>query len=113
MIVVVVLQNSMDLLECELGSSSKTCVTSTRDRNQVTAIEAVWVTDIKKEEDEESMTIPEIKTEPKVSGVHVVSVCTFVIGCIQNCHPLYRCVLVKQKFDCRDWILSFYEVSNV
>ena len=74
MIIVVVLQNSMDLLEGELGSSSKTCVTSTLDGNRVTGIEAVWVTEIKEEEDQEQTTIAEIKTEPKVSGVSVVSV---------------------------------------
>ena len=91
MIIVVVLQNSMDLLEGELGSSSKTCATSTYDGSQVTGIEAVWVTEIKEEEDQEPMTIPEIKTEPNVSVVPVVSVCTFVIGCVQNCHPLYHC----------------------
>jgi hypothetical protein len=73
-IIVVVLQNSMDLLEGELGSSSKTCVTATLDGNQLTGIEAVWVTDIKEEEDQQPTTILEIKTEPKVSGVSVVSV---------------------------------------
>ena len=109
MISVVVLQNSMDLLEDELGSSSETCVTSTLVGNQVTGIEAVWVTDIKKEEDEESVTIPEIKTEPKVRCVPVVSVCIFVTSYIQNYHPLYRCVLVKQRFDCRGWILSCFK----
>ena len=109
----VVSQESIDLLEGELGSSSKTCVTSTLDENQVTGIEAVWVTDIKKEEDEESMTIPEIKTEPKVSVVPVVSVCTFVIGYIQNCHPLYQRVLVEQKFDCKDWILSCFKEKKL
>ena len=74
MISVVILQNGMDLLKSELGSSSKTCVTSTLDGNQVTGIEAVWITDIKEEEDQEPTTIPEIKTEPKVSGVAVVNV---------------------------------------
>jgi len=88
-IIVAILQNSMDLPEGELGSCCKTCVTSTRDGNQVTDIEAVWVTDIKKEEDEESTTIPEIKTEPNVSDVPVVSVCTFAIGYIQRCLSLY------------------------
>jgi hypothetical protein len=105
---VVVLQNGMDLLKSELGSSSKTCVTSAPDGNQVTGIEAVWVTDIKKEEDQEPTTIPEIKTEPKASVVPVESVYTFIIGCIENCLPLYLCVLVKQKFDCREWILSSF-----
>jgi len=107
-IIVVVLQNSMDLLEGELGSSSKTCVTSTFDGNQVSGIEAEWVTEIKEEEDQEPTTIPEIKMEPNVSVVPVVSVCTFLVGCIQNCQPLYQCVIVKQKFDCKDWILSCF-----
>jgi len=105
---VVVLQNSMDLLKSELGSSSKTCVTSTLDGNQVTGIETVWVTDIKKEEDQGPTTIPEIKTELKVSVVPVVSVCAFIIGCIQNCLSLYLCVLVKQKFDSRECILTSF-----
>jgi len=47
---VVVLQNPMDLQQCDIGSS----------RNET--------------------TIPEIKTEPEVSAVPVVSVCTFIIG---------------------------------
>jgi hypothetical protein len=104
---VVVLQNGMALLKSELGCSSKTSGTSTIDGSQMHGIEAVWITDIKLEEDQEP-TIPEIKMEPKVSVVPVVSVCTFIIGCIQNCLPLYMCVLVKQKFDCREWILSSF-----
>ena len=64
-------QNSMDLLEDELGCSSKTCVTSTLVGNQVTGIEADWVTDIKEEVDQDSTTIPGIKTEPKVSVLSV------------------------------------------
>jgi hypothetical protein len=76
---VVVLQNSMDLLKGELGSSSKPCVTSTLDGNQVTGIEADWVTDIKEEEeDQEQITIPEIKTEPAVSVVPVVNYVHFI-----------------------------------
>ena len=74
MISVVVLQNSMDLLQCELGSSSKTCVTSTLNGNQVTGVQAEMVTDIKEEEDDEQTTVPGIKTEPNVSVVPVVSV---------------------------------------
>jgi len=50
---VVVLQNPMDLQQCDIGSS----------RNET--------------------TIPEIKTEPEVSAVPVVSVCTFIIGLIR------------------------------
>jgi len=58
------------------------------------------VTDITEEEDQES-TIPVIKTEPKVSCMSVLSVCTFHTGYIQNYLPLYQSVLAKQNFDCR------------
>ena len=69
MISVVVLQKGMDLRKGEHCSSSATCVISTLDGNQVTGIEAERVSSVKEEEDQESVTIPEIKTEPKVSGV--------------------------------------------
>jgi hypothetical protein len=82
-IFVVVLQNSMDLLKGELGSCTETCVTSTVDGNEVTDVEAERVCVIKKEEDKEPTTIPVIKTEPEVSCVPVVSVCTFLISCIR------------------------------
>jgi len=96
MINVVVLQNSMDLLRGELGSSAETCATSIVVDKEVTGVEAERVSYIKKEEDQEPTTIPEIKMEPKVSCVPVVSVGIFLIGCIQNCLFLYQCVLVKQ-----------------
>ena len=82
-IFVVVLQNSMDLLKGELGSSTDTCVTSTVDVNEVTGVEGERVCVMKEEEDQEARTIPVIKTEPKVSVVPVVSVCTFLISCIR------------------------------
>jgi len=88
MISVVVLQNGMDLLRGELGSSTETCVASTVVGKVVTGVEAERVC-IKKEEDQEPTTVPEIKVEPKVSCVPVVSVCTFLIGCMQNCLFLY------------------------
>ena len=78
MIGVVVLQNGMDLLRGELGSSSKTCVTSTVDVNEVTGVEGERVCVIKEEENQEAWTVPVIKTEPKVSCVPVVSVCIFL-----------------------------------
>jgi hypothetical protein len=59
-------------------------------------MEAETVT-ITEEEDQEPKTFPEIKTEPKVSVVPVVRVCTFITGCVQNCLPVYLCVLVKQN----------------
>jgi hypothetical protein len=107
LIFVVVLQNSMDLLKDELGSCTETCVTSTVDGNEVTDVEGKRVCVIKKE-DQEPMTIPVIKTEPEVSCVPVVSVCTFLIGYMQNCLILYQCVLMEQKFGSREWILSSF-----
>ena len=106
MICVMVLQNGMDLLKDETDSSSKTCVKSTVDGNKVTGIEAERVPYIQEEEDQEPTIIPVIKTEPKVCGVPVVSVCTFHIGYIQNCLLLCQSV-VKQKFDSREWISSW------
>ena len=74
MISVVVLQNNMDLLYSGLGSSNETRVTSSVDGKEVTGIEAERVSDISEVADQETVTIPEIKTEPNVSCVPVVSV---------------------------------------
>lgn len=68
MISVVVLQNGMNLRKGERGSCSDTRVISTVDGNQVTGIEAESVSSVT-EEDQESTTIAEIKTEPSVSVV--------------------------------------------
>ena len=74
MISVVVLQNSMDLLKGEVGSSGKTCATSTVDGNEAIGVKTERVLDITEEEDQEPTTITIIKTEPNVSCVPVVSV---------------------------------------
>ena len=74
MISVVVLQNGMDLLNGELGSSNETRVTSTVDGKEVTGIETERVSDVSEVADQETVTIPAIKTEPNVSCVPVVSV---------------------------------------
>jgi len=71
---VVVLQNRMDLLKGELGSSNKTCVTSTVDGNTMASVEAEMVSHVTEEGDQEQMAIPAIKTEPNESCVPVVSV---------------------------------------
>jgi len=71
---VVVLQNGMDLLNGELGSSNETRVTSTVDGKEVTGIETERVSDVSEVADQETVTIPAIKTEPNVSCVPVVSV---------------------------------------
>ena len=57
---------------------SDTCVTSTFDGYQVTSIEGERVCSVTEEEDQESTTIPEIKTEPTVSGV----LCKGFIACV-------------------------------
>ena len=74
MISVVVLQNSMDLLNSEPGSSNETRVTSSIDGKEVTGIEAERISHISEVADQETVTIPAIKTEPNVSCVPVVSV---------------------------------------
>ena len=74
MISVVVLQNSMDLLKGELGSSNKTCVTSALDGNTMASVEAEMVSHVTEEKDQEPPTIPAIKTEPLESFEFVVSV---------------------------------------
>jgi len=71
---VLVLQNSMDLLNSELGSSNETQVTSTVGGKEVTGIETERVSDVSVVADQETVTIPAIKTEPNVSCVPVVSV---------------------------------------
>jgi len=71
---VVVLQNNMDLLYSEPGSSNETRVASTVDGKEVTGIEAERVSDVSEVADQETVTIPAIKTEPNVSCVPVVSV---------------------------------------
>jgi len=71
---VVILQNSMDLLRGELGSSNETCLSSILNGNEVIGMEAEMVSNMTEEKDREPRTIPVIKTEPKVSGVPVVSV---------------------------------------
>ena len=109
MISVVVLQNSKGLLKGELRSSSKTCVPSTFDGNEVTCIEAETVSDVAVTGDQEPTTITVIKTEPKVSCVPLVSViCIFHIGYIQNYLFMCHSVLVKQKFDSREWISNSF-----
>ena len=80
MISVVVLQNGMDLVKGELGSSNKTCVTCTVDGNTVASIEAERVSSVTEEEDQEPMTIPVIKTEPNEHCVPVVSVTQISYG---------------------------------
>jgi hypothetical protein len=75
----------MVLRNGERGSFSDTCVTSTVDGYQVTSIEGERVYSVTEEEDQESTTIPEIKTEPTVSIVpskdllHVFMYCDFVL----------------------------------
>jgi len=71
---VVVLQTSMDLLNSEPGSSNETRVTSTVDGKEMTGIEAERASELSEVADQETVTIPAIKTEPNVSCVPVVSV---------------------------------------
>ena len=98
MINVVVLQKHMDLLKGEVGSSSKTCATSTLDGYEVTGMGAERVCNIKEEKDQQP-TISVIKMEPSVSCVLWCVLRIFYIDYVQNYLPVYQSVLVKQKFD--------------
>ena len=69
-----VLQNRMDLLNNEHGSSNESCVTSAIDGNELIGIEAGRLSDISEVAEQETTIIPAIKAEPNVSGVPVVSV---------------------------------------
>ena len=84
-------QNSKDLPKGELGSSSKTCATSTVDGSEANDIEAEKVLDITEEGDQDPMTITVIKTEPNVSCVSVVSVTRILCRLYPE---LSACVLV-------------------
>ena len=67
MISVVVLQNSMDLLNSELGSSDETRVASTNVCDELTGIKAERVSDISEVVDQETTAIHAVKIEPNVS----------------------------------------------
>jgi hypothetical protein len=64
----------MALLKGEPGSSNKTFVSSIVHGNEEIGVEAEMVSNMTKEENQESTTVPVIKTEPKVSVVSVVKV---------------------------------------
>ena len=110
MISVVVLQNSMDLLKGEVGSSSKTCETSTVDGNEAIGVEAERVLDITEGEDQEPTTITVIKNK---SCVPMVSVMHISYRLIQNFLPMYQSALVKQRFYTREWILNCFKKRNL
>ena len=74
MISVVVLQNSMDLLQGEPRSCNETHERNTLDRNQVASVEAERVSHVSEVADQGPTTNPAIKREPNVSGAPVVSV---------------------------------------
>jgi hypothetical protein len=94
---VVVLQDSLDLLDGELGSSSGTGVTSAVEGNEVPGTEAERVSHVSEVADQDLMTVPETQTEHNVSCVSVV-LRTFHIRCVQNCLLVYQPVLLKHKF---------------
>ena len=98
MISVLVLQNNMDVLNGEPGSSSDSCLTSTLDGNEVIAIEAERVSDVADQE----TTIPGIKIESNVSCVPVVSVTNIS-------YSLYLelpCAISVCPCETKIWILS-------
>ena len=108
MISVVVLQNSMDLLNSEPVSPNESCVTSALDGNELIGIEAGRLSDISEVADQETTIIPAIKAEPNISSIPVVSVIYIFISSIHNCLPPHHCVLVKQEVESGKLILSIF-----
>jgi len=66
---VVVLQNSVDLPNVELGSCTGMFVTSSRDENELTFIKVEEVTDRTEEEEPEPKTTAGVRTDPEVSYI--------------------------------------------
>jgi len=66
---VVVLQNSVDLPNVELGSCTGMFVTSSRDENELTFIKVEEGTDRTDEEEPEPKTSAGVRTEPEVSCI--------------------------------------------
>jgi hypothetical protein len=93
---VVILQNSMDLLNGEPGSSDDTRVTPTLDGHELIGTEAERVSNISEVADQQT-TFPTIKTEPNVSGVPVVSVTHIYYRSYLNLSSPVSVCLVKQK----------------
>jgi len=69
MISVVFLQNSVCLLNGELGSCTEMFVTSSHDENELTFIKVEVVTDSIEEDDPEPMTSAGVRTEPEVTCI--------------------------------------------
>jgi len=76
-ICVVVLQNSVGLLNGDLGSYTEMFVTSSHDENELTFIKVEVVTDSIEEDDPEPMTSAGVSTEPEVS-------CVLSVECISQ-----------------------------
>jgi hypothetical protein len=74
---VMILQNSMDFLKVEPGSSSETCPTS-HDGDQVSDIK-VEASDTEEVEDPLLVTLPVIKTESEVSCMYACLFQKFVM----------------------------------
>jgi hypothetical protein len=66
-----VLQNCMDFLKVEPGSSSETCPASSHEGNHVIDMKVEEASDTQEVEDPLRITIPEIKAEHEVSCMSV------------------------------------------
>jgi hypothetical protein len=82
---IVGLQNCMDILKSEPGSSSEKCLMSSDDGNQVVSIKTEEVTDMKVEGGPGPTTPAVIKTEPAVSCMSVWVQCCVHCTDIQSC----------------------------
>jgi hypothetical protein len=106
-----VLQNSMDLLNSEPGSSNETKVTSTVGGKEVTGIETERASYVSVVADQGG-TIPAIKTEPNVSCVPVVSV-THISYRLHPEMPAPISVCPCEKNLTGEWILSSFKIRSL
>ena len=95
MICVMVLQNSMVLLQGEPGSCVETGVTSALGGSEVIGVEAEIVSEVSEVADQETVTTLAVMKEPNVSCVPLVSVMYIFISYVQNCLLLYQCFHMK------------------
>jgi hypothetical protein len=98
----------MDMLKCELGSCSETSEMSTHEGNEVTGIKVERATDVKEGDEQDTMTIPVIKMEAKVSCFSVVSVMHISYMLYPHLSAPTSVCPCETKFDSTEWILSSF-----
>ena len=95
----------MDLLNDDVGSFNKTCVTATLDGNTGANIECEMVSHVT---EEQATTIPSIKAEPSESWLPVVSVTQISYRIYPELPAPISLCHCETNFDSREWIFSSF-----